>query len=92
MMLYAPISTDEYPVYGLKYNLQIRSVISIVDQKFNLDIVQNTFNQNSGTRGIIFIDARDRGDSYRVLIADNVFSLSYGYIGASSLFIRARGP
>lgn len=76
---------------GGKTKLQIRSVISIVKHQHTIEIAKNTFSGNSGTKGIIYIDAYDRGTTLPVVIAFNTFTRNAGYIDASVIYIRARG-
>ena len=82
--------TDYYPAFGTKTVLQVKSLISIVNHTHILDIVENIFNDNSGTKGIIYMDLKHRG-SNRLLIAKNTFKRNFGYFSAGLIYIRARG-
>ncbi|CDW79966.1 UNKNOWN [Stylonychia lemnae] len=88
-----PLS-DPYPSFGsTKSALQIRSLISITNyDDYQLDIIGNDFQKNTGTKGIIYIDSLPITLQGRVLIASNTFTLNAGYIDNSVLYIRARGP
>lgn len=82
--------TDNYSIYGTKSQLQIRSLISIVSHWHKFELIENTFTQNSGTKGIIFLDFYPR-TNYPVYIGGNVFTQNAGYIDSNVIFIRARG-
>ncbi len=87
---------DKYPSFSTsgtssKNKLQIRSLISIVSHAHKVEIVNNIFSKNSGTKGIIYLDTYDRGSTLPVIIASNQFTRNAGYIDASAIFIRARG-
>lgn len=86
----APTS-DSYPTYGTKSKLQIKSVISIINHSFNVDIMGNTFTSNSGTKGIIYLDTNHRSTNRRVLFGGNTFTQNSGYLDGTTVYIRARG-
>jgi hypothetical protein len=65
--------TDNYSRYGTKSYLQIRSIISIVNHDHILEIMENTFTSNSGTKGIIYLDMMPR-TTYPVFIGGNTFT------------------
>ena len=87
---------DRYPNFATsstsKDKLQIRSVISIVDHKYKIEIVKNQFTGNSGTKGVVYLDVQDRGTTDNpVIIAHNTFTKNGGYIDGSAIYLRARG-
>ena len=55
-----------------------------------LEILQNTFNSNSGTKGIIFLQLPAR-KVFPVVIGGNSFTKNAGYIDANVIFIRNFG-
>ncbi len=85
----APTS-DLYPNYGTKSKMQIKSLISIVNHKLNIYAQYNTFTQNTGTKGIIYLDMKARVNT-RVIFASNTFSNNAGYLDSSVIYFRARG-
>lgn len=64
--------TDNYSLYGTKTDLQIRPLISVVNHKHKFEMVENDFNYNSGTKGIIFLDFAERTTN-PVYISGNTF-------------------
>lgn len=84
--------SDNYPNYGTKSLYQIKSVISIVNHDYTVDIVGNTFTQCSGTKGTIYLDLNHNSAIRRLLLKDNSFVRNSGYLEASAVYIRARGP
>ena len=82
--------TDSFSIYGTKNQLQIKSLISIVNHYHKFELVENTFTSNSGVKGIIFLDFFAR-TNYPVYITGNVFDRNAGYIDSNVIFIRARG-
>eukprot|EP00347_Sterkiella_histriomuscorum_P016469 403353061 len=83
--------TDKYPSYGTKSKVQIRSLISIVNyQDYKFDLIENQFYNNTGTKGIIYLDFKPRTSQGSVLIASNQFSMNAGYLDSNVIFIRAR--
>lgn len=83
---------DNYPNFGSsKTKVQIKSVISIVQTTFKVEIAMNTFTGNSGTKGIIYIDSYDRGTTLPVVVAYNTFQQNAGYVDAGVIYVRARG-
>ena len=82
--------TDHYAIYGSKTDLQIRSLISVIKHWHKLEIIENNFEGNSGTKGIIQLDMYPR-TQYPVYIAGNTFTKNAGYIDSNVIFIRARG-
>ena len=86
------LSNDNYPNFGSsKTKVQIKSVISIVQTTFKVEIAMNTFTGNSGTKGIIYIDSYDRGTTLPVVVAYNTFQQNAGYVDAGVIYVRARG-
>ena len=84
-------ATDSYPNIGLsKTDLQIKSLISLVNHKGPIVISGNKFETNSGTKGIIYIDVASQG--YPIVIASNSFDRNAGYIDANVIFVRLRVP
>ena len=69
----------------------MKQLITIVNHDYELDILGNVFSQNSGVRGIIYLDIKDRV-KYRTLIAHNKFTGNAGYFESNVIFIRARAP
>jgi hypothetical protein len=65
-----PGGADSYPNYGTKSKMQIKSLISIVNHKLSVYIVNSFFKHNTGTKGIIYLDMKSRVNT-RVLIAMN---------------------
>ena len=63
---------------------------------YALDIINNTFVNNTGTKGIIYLDLLNKVPSSptggRVLIASNIFTLNAAFFDSNVIFIRARGP
>ncbi len=87
---------DNYPNFASggsasKTAIQIRSLISIVKHEHKIEIVNNEFTKNSGTKGVIYIDTYDRGTTLPVVIAHNIFTRNAGYFDATAVYIRARG-
>ncbi|CDW75099.1 UNKNOWN [Stylonychia lemnae] len=80
---------DNFPSYGNKSVIQLKSLISITKFDYILDIIENTFEQNSGTRGLINLDLKHRAQ--RAIIAKNLFFRNFGYYDTNVLFIRGRG-
>lgn len=70
--------------------MQIKSLISIVNHQRVINILGNIFTHNSGTKGIIYIDAKPRQMNTGIIIAHNIFTMNIGYIDASVIFLRAR--
>ncbi len=65
--------SNPYPVYGAsKTELQIKSVLSIVNHGYNFELLGNIFQYNSGIKGIIYLDILHRS-IYHTLVAHNVF-------------------
>ena len=85
-------ANDDYPSYGAKNKYQIKSLISIVNHKYTVDIVGNTFNQNSGTKGIIYLDMKHKTNIRRAFIVNNIFNQNSAYYEANVIYVRARGP
>lgn len=56
-----------------------------------LDIVGNTFEKCSGSRGMIYLDLYNR-NSARLLFGDNTFISNFGYTKGGTVHIRTRGP
>lgn len=67
------MGTDHYSIFGTKNNLQIRSLISVVNHWHKLELVENTFTQNSGTKGIVYLDLYPR-TYYPVYVTGNTFT------------------
>jgi hypothetical protein len=83
-------ANNPYPVYGANKNkLQIKSLISIVNHNYDLQILGNIFEQNSGIKGIIYLDILHRSISH-VLLAHNIFRRNSGYLDSTAIFLRAR--
>ena len=64
-------------------------MISVVSHPRELVMSGNTFQECSGTKGIIYLDILPRS-SYGVAIASNTFYQNQGYYKASVFYIRAR--
>ena len=85
--------TNNYPGYGAtKTKYQIKSLISLVNQDGPVQIIGGTFEDNIGTKGIIYIDMKHSASVPRVIIAGITFNRNIGYIDSSVIYIRARGP
>jgi hypothetical protein len=84
--------TDSYPEYGTKSKYQIKSVISIVNHDAFVQITGCTFEDNIGTKGVIYIDMKHSATLPRVLIGGVTFTRNIGYVDSSVIYIRARGP
>lgn len=84
--------TDNYPEYGTKSKYQIKSVISIVNHDAFVQITGCTFEDNIGTKGVIYIDMKHSATLPRVLIGGVAFTRNIGYVDSSVIHIRARGP
>ena len=92
-MATAPVAaSDKYPSYGTKTNYQIKALITVVNHLSTVDIAGNTFSDNTGTKGIIYLDMKHVANSRRVIIAGNTFLRNAGYLESNVIFIRARGP
>jgi hypothetical protein len=62
---------EMYLNYGNDKNLlQIRSVISLVKHRGDLVMVDNKFEECSGTKGVVYLDMYDRTNKY-FLIEEN---------------------
>jgi hypothetical protein len=83
---------DNYPKYGTKSKYQIKSVISIVNHDAFVQITGSTFEDNIGTKGVIYIDMKHSATLPRVLIGGGTFTRNVGYVDSSVIHIRARGP
>ena len=82
---------DNYSNYGPRSDLQIKSVLSLISHNYNFDLISNTFEFNSGTKGVVMIESLHRNKT-RILIAGNNFTQNAGYLDSNTIFIRARGP
>lgn len=67
-------------------------MISIVDHSSTVDIAGNTFTDNVGTKGIVYLDINHKSNARRVIIGGNTFTRNAGYLESNVIFIRARGP
>ncbi len=85
-------SSDSYPSYGSKSKYQIKSVISIVNQDYAVQILGGYFKNNIGTKGVIYIDMKHASSGERVIIGGVLFEKNSGYIDSNVIYIRARGP
>jgi hypothetical protein len=62
---------EMYLNYGINKNLlQIRSVISVVKHIGDLVMIDNKFEECSGTKGVVYLDMYDRTNKY-FLIEEN---------------------
>ena len=59
---------------------------------YAFDLIGNTFTNNSGTKGVIYLDFKERISQGRVVIASNYFRANAGYLDNNVIYIRARGP
>ena len=50
------INNDKYELYGNKTKLQIKNLISIRENRYNVIIIGNTFYNNSVVKGLIYIE------------------------------------
>lgn len=57
---FAGTASDKYSIYGTKSVLQIRSLISVINHNHKFELIENIFNQNSGTKGIVYLDFKAR--------------------------------
>ena len=80
-----------YNSYGPRTDLQIKSLISIIAHNYSFNLINNNFTQNTGTKGVIYLDILHRVTT-TVIVANNSFTQNGGYLDASAIFIRARGP
>ncbi|CDW72858.1 UNKNOWN [Stylonychia lemnae] len=80
---------DEYQSLGEKNRLKIHSLISVTKHSHNVDLINNAFNQNSGTKGIIILDVNKQNQN-RILIAGNSFTSNFGYFESNVINIRHR--
>ena len=56
-----PPADTLYTIYGgTKNYLQITSVISVVNFKYRFTLTKNTFQYNSGTKGVVYLDFKPR--------------------------------
>ena len=68
--------------------MQIKSWIIINNHgDYNIDIINNTFVNNTATMGIIMIYTVTHRDNSRILISNNWFIQNAGYIDASVIRI-----
>lgn len=51
----------------------------------------NTFERNTGTKGVVYLDLHDRSN-HPLVISGNTFESNGGYVDASVLHIRVRAP
>jgi len=83
---------DPYPTYGDdKDYIQIKSVISVTDHFHGFYMTGNTFERNTGTKGVVYLDLHDR-KNHALVISGNTFESNGGYVDASVLHIRVRAP
>ncbi|CDW78870.1 UNKNOWN [Stylonychia lemnae] len=83
---------DQYQKYGDKSAIQIRSLVSIVNHgEYKVEILNNQFILNSGTKGILYLDLNHRREDSKLLIQLNQFNNNFGMIQSNALYIRARG-
>lgn len=66
-------------------------MISVIKHYYRFDLLGNVFSANSGTKGIVYLDMKDRANLYRVIIAHNKFTNNAGYLDSSVIYVRARG-
>lgn len=85
-------SIDQQPVYysvmGQRLYSQMRNLISIIGTDYQIVIAENTFNDNSAVKGLIYIDSNHR--TKPLFIYKNTFINNIGYFGTVSIFIRGR--
>ena len=86
-----PSTADAYPSYGTKSKVQIQSLISVVNHDYDFDMHANTFTNNAGTKGIVYLDMNHRQGTH-VYLTQNTFSNNVGYLDSSVIHPRARGP
>jgi len=81
---------DPYPSYGsTKDKVQIKSVVSVTDHHHAFTLIDNTFERNTGTKGVVYLDLFDR-TNHPLIISGNTFTSNGGYVDASVLHIRVR--
>jgi len=57
-----------------------------------VSLLGNTFNKNTGTKGLIYLDMKHSAAKERAAIVGNIFTYNAGYLDSSAIYIRARGP
>ncbi|CDW83832.1 UNKNOWN [Stylonychia lemnae] len=83
---------DQYQNYGDNSAIQVKSLISIVSHgDYKVHIKNNKFFQNTGTKGVLYLDMNDRSEENKLLIESNEFYNNFGMIQSNALFIRSRG-
>ena len=87
-----PPTTILSDIYGTRSKYQIKAVISIVNQVEPVHIIGGKFENNVGTKGIIYIDMKHSTAKERLFIAGVTFNKNMGYIDSSVVFIRGRAP
>ncbi len=70
---------------------QMRNLISILDNKFTIIINGNTFYNNTGVKGQVFIQSSFTRAT-PVLISSNTFNHLGSYFSTNGIFIRATSP
>lgn len=78
--------------FGTKEHLQLKSIISIINHYYKIVITGNDFDENTSTKGVIYIDSHHRDSESPVIIHDNSFTNNEAYVASTAIFIRARGP
>ncbi|CDW78280.1 UNKNOWN [Stylonychia lemnae] len=83
------IMANKYPSLGNKSEVKIHSLISITNHSHNVELIDNIFEENSGTRGIIDLDI-NRKNNNKILIALNQFKHNFGFSESTVIYINHR--
>ncbi|TNV88206.1 hypothetical protein FGO68_gene9945 [Halteria grandinella] len=74
--------------------LQIKNLLSIRNHSNGVMLLNNTFEQNSVVKGLVYIQVTPRVDSQslgfrsQIIIANNTFDTNMAYLDSSAIFIR----
>eukprot|EP00347_Sterkiella_histriomuscorum_P008702 403344080 len=83
---------DRFPGLGQKAAIQMKGLITLIGHDRRIDIYENDFTMNSATKGLIFLDVRNRLTySQRFIIGRNTFEQNFAYYHANLIFVRGRG-
>ena len=84
------INNDKYELYGSKNKLQIKNLISIRENRYNVRIIGNTFFNNSVVKGLIYIENYEEQwiNGKHIIVFNNTFQYTATFYSTSVLFIR----
>jgi hypothetical protein len=80
-----------YPQIRSMNDLQIKSLISIRQNQFNIKIIENNFTRNSAIKGLVYIENLKEQTTFKnyVAIYGNMFNGTATFFGTSAIFIRS---